>query len=108
MNEAEREARELLDGYKVFFDDVLVNSNTLTRIIKALQRAEQRGRDEGRQALANCCENEDDFRKEAGRVLTEHEVHGDSWGVPMIQDVGKLLVDKLTEARAEVQKLKGA
>ena len=45
--------------------------------------------------IKNMCENEDEARKIAKKVLTEHEVEGDSYGVPTIQEVVELLVNKI-------------
>ena len=45
--------------------------------------------------IKNMCENEDEARKIAKEVLTEHEVEGDSYGVPTIQEVVGLLVNKI-------------
>ncbi len=55
--------------------------------------------------IKNDCENEEEAKKEARKVLTEMEVYGDTNAVPSIVDVVETLVRKLKLLRDVVHRI---
>lgn len=59
------------------------------------QSKQQRELENIRQILKNDCEQDKNIRAMAKKHLTEHEVEGDSYGVPMLEDIVELLIKKI-------------
>jgi hypothetical protein len=51
--------------------------------------------------LIDTCETDTTVRKFALEVLTDYEVNGDSYGVPAIEDIVALLVEKVKGLKAQ-------
>ncbi len=82
--------------------DLLENTQSLEDIIKS--RPIQSLRKSCLLILMEWAGTDTQVRKAARRVLSELEVDGDSYGVPMIEDIVELLVKKIEILEKEKEK----
>jgi hypothetical protein len=80
--------------WKVDLAKALVGKLSTPRLTEEIEKAVEHRTDIIQSCLKDLCDDDTEIRTMAKEVLTEYEVEGDSYGVPCLTDVVRLVVDK--------------
>jgi translation elongation factor EF-Tu-like GTPase len=103
MTDKERLVVAIVEGLQDWKIGTIAHPDLVDKIADAILAAGFGDVAKWREMVRDMCDEEDNVRKEARRVLSEFQTNGDSYGVPMVSDVVKLALDKQDKRIAELE-----